>query len=138
MLAETGDGVMTQIHFNLPPELAEIGNESGLNGTGRLCLLCILYAKGDQLDRTEATWAPLVGDGKDTTHKYIGWPDGLKAAIREAVVVGVSEIPGLPLIPCCWDHLATARRPAVEKPAPPHLPGYAGLPAGLNGKRGRG
>jgi hypothetical protein len=124
---------MTQIHFNMPPELAALGAAEGITGTNRMCQVCVLYAKGDQLDATAAIWGPLVGDGRDNVQKFIEWPSSLKERIREAVIVAVSELPELPMVPVCWDHMATAR-PEPPKEELPKLPGYAGLPAGLNGK----
>jgi hypothetical protein len=146
VLGAAGDGVVSQFHFGLPPELESIGAAEGLTGTGRLCLICLMFAKGDQVDATRPTWEPLARDpdmGKPPVR--IPWGrHGFVSPIAEAVVPGgVSDImPGLPLMPLCWDHLAAITRPKQDQPAAPHVPGVTlDMPPGFrsNGRpRGRG
>lgn len=135
---------MTDVHFNMPPELQQRGEINGLRGTGELCLPCILHAKGDQIAHTREVWEPLVNDG-EAGQKWINYNES--TPIREAVVMGLCEILPGQLVPCCWDHLA-----ALAPPDPRPVCGWchgsgrkagqalevanAPLPPGLNG-RGR-
>jgi hypothetical protein len=125
---------MTTVHFNLPAELANKVAVDGLRSTADDCLTCLLLMKGDQVDETKSQWEPLLDDGNRNAHKWVAWP-GLKYRVNQAVCVGISELlPGMPLSPVCWDHLAAMRRPEEirqEQPAAPKLPGYAALPPGF-------
>lgn len=122
---------MARVHFHMPPELAECG---GLGAAGQICLICLMVARGAQLDYLRTAWEPAAADGTDH-QKWFMYDTGDTVDIREAVVVGVSDMmPGL-LMPVCWDHLAgitvrpapQARRPLFEAGGP--------LPPGLtNGK----
>jgi hypothetical protein len=136
---------MSQFHFDMPPELESVGAAEGLTGTGRLCLVCVMFAKGDQVDATRETWQPLSAD-RDMAKPAVRIPwgkHGFISPIREAVVVGISDVaPGLPLMPVCWDHLAAITRPREPQQEPPRVPGVTlDMPPGFrsNGRpRGRG
>jgi len=96
-----------------------------------LCLPCLLFAKGDQVDATREVWERLHQDGHDGPKDETWMPYSVPTRIQDAVIMGPCDlVPGL-LVPVCWTHLAALRRPD----RPDHLPGYASLPDGL--KRGR-
>lgn len=141
---------MTRVHYNLPPEVAEHAAESPTLGP---CALCLLYAKGAQVEATRETWQPLIHDGDDTgPAAWLPYP-GAAYDIREAVTdQGFCDVfPGIPLR-LCWDHLG-----AIAPPNPLPICKWCGgtghkasgleaasgpLPPGLGGngshKRGRG
>ena len=134
---------MTRVYYGRPPALAGCAT---VHDAGQLCLVCLMFAKGDQVARTRDIWQPLVNDGDDTSARTIPWAD--KSTIREADLHGICDLfPGL-LVPLCWDHLGAIAPPdpAPPDPAPPctwcsgtgRKPGRGvqpatALPPGLNG-----
>jgi hypothetical protein len=141
---------MTQIHYNMPPELLEYEAEHPAAAPG-LCLVCLMNAKGEQVVATRDTWQPLAHDGDDSGPA--AWmPYNVRSDIREAVIVGICDMFPGQLMPLCWDHLA-AIAPANPLPlcrwcgGTGHKAGgleaaSGPLPPGLGGngshKRGRG
>lgn len=106
---------MTRVYFHMPPEVESAGTAGGLGleGTGGLCLPCMMFAKGDQVQATEAVWDEATRDGHDDRQKWIEYDAAkLGGPVRAACVMGVSDIPGMPscLVPVCWDHLGALRR----------------------------
>lgn len=96
---------MTRIHFHQPPELTE---HAAMRSLGP-CIVCLMFAKGDQITRTREMWEPLANDGHDDAQKWYEYAEHYD--IREAVLVGMNDqIQGL-LMPLCWDHLAPMARP---------------------------
>lgn len=88
---------MTRTHFHGP------GDADALDG---LCLVCLMVARGAELDETAEQWNKLEKDGQDALQKWFAW-DGARTLIRPAVVDGISDVlPQAGLIPLCWDHLA--------------------------------
>lgn len=140
---------MTAVHYTPPPVLQ---SAASLHETGRICLVCLMNAKGEQVTRTREIWQPLVADGKTTEQRWIEFAgQDEHAGIREAVVIGICDMfPGL-MMPLCWDHLG-AIAPPDPRPACTWCngsgrkgsgiqPAAGPLPPGLsNGshKRGRG
>ena len=115
---------MTRVHFNGP------GGAEMLDG---LCLVCLMVARGQELDDTQDEWQKLEADGQDELQKWYAW-DGARTLIRAAVVDGVSDIlgPQIGLVPLCWDHLAGLTIPKRGS----RLVNGGRLPPGL--QRGRG
>lgn len=112
---------MTRTHFSGPVEADALGG---------LCLVCLMVARGAELDATEEEWKRLEADGHDELQKWFPW-DGRGHLIRPAVVDGISDVlpPGSPLVPLCWDHLAGLMIPKRQEsrlfrqagPVPPGL-----------------
>lgn len=101
---------MTNVHYNMPPELAEHAAARSLGP----CLVCLMFAKGDQVEGSRETWQPLVNDGDATAQKWIEYPGN---PIREAVMHGINDFfPNGPLMPLCWDHSAAIAPPAPADP----------------------
>lgn len=125
---------MTNIHFSLPPELQQNGKFAEDLGP---CLVCLMFAKGDQVDATEDRWKAALEDAKTAkpgTEYWIPYPDTC-GNIRAAVCEGITDaIPGfMDVVLLCWDHLGAMRRApaaAESKLFPARVP----LPPGLNGK----
>lgn len=119
---------MTRTHFHGP------GEADALEG---LCLVCLMCARGAELDATEDEFTALERDGHDDRQHWFPW-DGRGMLIRPAVVDGVSDIlpPQVGLVPLCWDHLAGL---TFSKAAPSRLqlPNGGPIPPGLRGKRGQ-
>lgn len=116
---------MTRVHFAGP------GDADALDG---LCLVCLMVARGAELDEHEETWKRLEADGQDALQKWFEW-DGSRTLIRPAVTDGISDIlpPGTGLVPLCWDHLAGL---FVPKPGDRRDGRRIVVPPGL--QRGRG
>lgn len=105
---------MTQVHYMLPPELEKAGAIGGLGETEKLCLICLLRAKGRQVEKHQPTWRPLLSDGRDHEQKWIAFD--VKSPIREAVALGIHEMfPGV-RIPLCWDDMGAI---GSHDPGPP-------------------
>jgi hypothetical protein len=120
---------VTRVYFNPPAEIAACHS---LGDAGKLCLVCLLWAKGDQVDTTRERWEALHADGHDGPKDHAWMPAVESSRIEEAVVMGICDLLPGQLIPVCWSHLAALRR--VEQPPgrqDRHLPGYAALPDGL-------
>lgn len=139
MLAPIGYGVvMTNIHFNLPPELQRAGEFAPEAYDYGPCIICLMFAKGDQVDKTEDQWKAALEAAKDPKppdEVWIPYPPGC-GNIRAAVCEGITDaIPGmLELVPLCWDHLGAMRR-APAKSESKLFPARGALPpGGLNGK----
>jgi hypothetical protein len=114
---------MTRVHFNGPPELIQMTEH---------CLVCLMVARGAELDALAEQWGPLEKDGHDATQKWFAWDSG-RTLIRDAVVYGISDvIPQAGRVPLCWDHLAGLTFP---KPSA-RLANGRGIPPGL--LKGRG
>jgi hypothetical protein len=92
---------MTHTHFSGPPQ----------DDLDRGCLVCLMLARGAELDAFEDQWTGLERDGHDDRQQWFAWkPD--RTLIRPAVVDGISDIlPGTGPVPLCWDHLAGLRIP---------------------------
>lgn len=107
---------MARVHFHVPPEVAEAGR---LEEVDRLCRICLMVAKGAQLEHLRKLWEPRQADGKDEQAWFI-YDTGETLDIREAVVTGISDMmPGVPM-PVCWDHLAgivLVKEPPAPRPA---------------------
>jgi hypothetical protein len=89
-------------HLNVPPEVAEHASGHSLGP----CLPCLMRAKGSQVADTAALRARISND-RGAAGKPHWLPYEIKDEIREAVIVGISDLgPGLPLMPVCWDCLA--------------------------------
>lgn len=118
---------MTRTHFHGPPFVPE--------DTAGLCLVCLMVARGAELDTLEAEWKTLEADGFDDDQKWFAW-DPSRTLIREAVCVGISDVlpAGTGLVPLCWDHLAGL---FVPKPGRRLATGSATAP-GLFGDTRRG
>lgn len=112
---------MTRTHFHGPGE-----HPGDLDGC---CLICLMVARGAELDALEADWKALEADGLDGEQKWFLWE--ARTLIRSAVVEGISDVlpPGSPLVPLCWDHLAGLMIPRKQEsrlfrnagPPPPGL-----------------
>jgi hypothetical protein len=88
---------VTRTHFHGP------GDADSLDG---LCLVCLMVARGAELDDLSEQWGKLERDGQDHEQKWFAW-DGTRTLIRAAVVDGISDVlPQAGLVPLCWDHLA--------------------------------
>lgn len=94
---------MTRTHFHGP------GDADALDG---LCLVCLMCARGAELDDVGEEWKRLEADGQDALQKWFKW-DGRRVLIRDAVVDGISDIlgPQVGLVPLCWDHLGGLQLP---------------------------
>lgn len=112
---------MTRAHFHGP-------DDGALN---ERCLVCLMVARGAELDDTAEQWRKLEADGQDHEQKWFAWEP--RTLIRPAVVDGISDIlpPGTGLVPLCWDHLAGLHYPRAGNGA-----GRLAVPPGL--RRGRG
>lgn len=85
---------MTRTHFHGPGK--------DLDG---LCVVCLMVARGAELDELAEQWQKLEADGHDELQKWFEW-DGTRTLIREAVVKGISDVlPQAGPIDLCWDHL---------------------------------
>jgi hypothetical protein len=114
---------MTRTHFHGP------GEADALEG---LCLVCLMVARGAELDALAAEWEALERDRHDDRQKWFAW-DGARTLIREAVVDGISDVlPQAGLIPLCWDHLGGLTMPKAAS----GLANGGKIPPGL--LRGRG
>ncbi|HEV2243556.1 MAG TPA: hypothetical protein VGR98_21095 [Streptosporangiaceae bacterium] len=115
---------MTRTHFHGP------GDADALDG---LCLVCLMVARGAELDETEDEWKRLEADGHDELQKWYAW-DGTRTLIRPAVTDGISDILGAQVgpVPLCWDHLGGLTLPKRGS----RLANGGRLPPGLH--RGRG
>lgn len=90
---------MTRTHFHGPDPDGPIDLYAS-------CLVCLMVARGAELDALEDEWKHLEADGQDELQKWFEW-DGRRTLIREAVVDGISDVlPQAGRVPLCWDHLA--------------------------------
>jgi hypothetical protein len=120
---------MTRTHFTGPLE----------SDISFACLVCLMAARGAELDALEDQWLAFERDGHDDRQQWFEWkPD--RTLIRDAVVQGISDvIPQAGRIPLCWDHLAGLRHPAADAAPAPRLdmPNGAPMPRAYR-KRGSG
>lgn len=127
---------MARVHFHMPPELAECDSLEESRG---ICIVCLMVARGAQLDYGRKAWEQRAGDGKDEQAWY-AYQTEEPVDIRAAVVLGISDmIPQAGLVPVCWDHLAGIVIKAAP-PVPPALLQANGAlpPEAFRGKGGRG
>lgn len=126
-----------RVHFHMPRELEAAGS---LHDAELICLVCLMVARGQQLEYLRPAWEPAAQDGNREQQKWFPFDTGDTVDIREAVVMGVSDmLPGAGRIPLCWDHLGGIIIQPVPEPKPALLQASGPLPPGLNGKgRGRG
>lgn len=113
---------MTRTHFHGPPE----------KQIGGACLVCLMVARGAELDELAEQWEKLEADGQDMLQKWFEW-DGKRTLIRDAIVDGISDVlPQAGLVPLCWDHLGGLTFPKTSR----LFNGRGRIPPGL--QRGRG
>jgi hypothetical protein len=123
---------MATVHHKIPRVITD--NCMTLGDSGRLCLICVMLVRGEQIARLKGETEKLTGQGDPA--RVVWLSSEATREVFEAVVHGISHLaPQLGMVPVCWEHLA-----GIEISEPSRLDVAAGpLPPGLaNGSRRAG